>query len=284
MKYLKQILFQLRKYTYKELFEKMTSDRTIFLQCLSNPEMEFRDLLKQLFAGFGNLKKQYYLYIKMNIQRMHDFICNFCDSSITNQFLFDSERRKYILVVKFPEQVQEFKDYLKQFDQFVPLIALGNLINCMIKKTVYQIPSVKDLSFSFEDTIGELDFMSEKNILNNENKLEGFQDYFFPGLVWVPQFYRTVSAFRKFFNDKEPTSYQTNSNILEFLVNEYSLLKPNSDSLLPEVNNANTHILYSFIQGFNVQRHKFFGQKILDIDNGSFLRKVTLVLFLLLTN
>ena len=37
--------------------------------------------------------KQYFQkFITYNIEKIHDFICNFCDPSFTNQFFFYAEK------------------------------------------------------------------------------------------------------------------------------------------------------------------------------------------------
>lgn len=82
-----------------------------------------------------------------------------------------------------------FKNYLEDFDKLIPLLAFGNIIKCTIHKTEFQASKSRKMDYSYSNTIKDLDSIkTSKKFSNFYNNIKGFEVYYTPGAVWVPNF------------------------------------------------------------------------------------------------
>ena len=91
-------------------------------------------------------------------------------------------------MINIPNEIKESIKYLKSYDEFIPLIAFGNVLKCIHNREFFIPPEARIMTNSLAANIKVNENVTETNFEHFKFDFNTFEDFYMPGNMLIPDF------------------------------------------------------------------------------------------------
>ncbi len=121
---------------------------------------------------------------------MFGVACGVCD--FKNQLFLDysQAKRKIIFEINTPGEIKRFYEMIKDYQYFLPLFSLGNILYCIANNDDTNPIFLRDMNFEIvsQNHLNEIETLSYEIIKDHVDKISYFESSFVLGSFIYPTF------------------------------------------------------------------------------------------------